>query len=144
MFKKCLDKYSGGPETIPNLKEDMLNLIQEKKIDVEGFVNFYELVEKNTGDSCLHSATKGNYYELVRYFILKGSNINKQNLDGDTPMHLAARNKNMKIIKLLLDYKAKLDIPNKDGEIAFDFFSFDMKKKFGLETKLIINPIKGR
>ena len=142
--KKCLDKYSGGPETIPNLKEDMLNLIQEKKIDVEGFVNFYELVEKNTGDSCLHSATKGNYYELVRYFILKGSNINKQNLDGDTPMHLAARNKNMKIIKLLLDYKAKLDIPNKDGEIAFDFFSFDMKKKFGLETKLIINPIKGR
>ena len=122
----------------------MLNLIQEKKIDVEGFVNFYELVEKNTGDSCLHSATKGNYYELVRYFILKGSNINKQNLDGDTPMHLAARNKNMKIIKLLLDYKAKLDIPNKDGEIAFDFFSFDMKKKFGLETKLIINPIKGR
>ena len=50
----------------------------------------------------------------------------------------------MKIIKLLLDYKAKLDIPNKDGEIAFDFFSFDMKKKFGLETKLIINPIKGR
>ena len=92
----------------------------------------------------MHSATKGNYYELVRYFILKGSNINKQNLDGDTPMHLAARNKNMKIIKLLLDYKAKLDIPNKDGEIAFDFFSFDMKKKFGLETKLIINPIKGR
>ena len=144
MFKKCLDKYSGGPETIPNLKEDIINLIQEKKIDVDGFVNFYELVEKKTGDSYLHNATKGNYYELVRYFILKGSNINKQNLDGDTPMHIAARNKNMKIIKLLLDNKAKLDIPNKEGEIAFDFFSFDMKKKFGLETKLIINPIKGR
>jgi hypothetical protein len=144
MFKKCLDKYSGGPETIPNLKEDMLNLIQEKKLDVEGLVNFYDLVEKKTGDSYLHIATKGNYFELVKYFILKGSDINKQNFDGDTPLHLAVRNKNMKIIKILLDHKAKLDIPNKEGEIPFDFFNFDMKKKFGLETKLIINPIKGR
>ena len=76
--------------------------------------------------------------------ILKGSDINKQNVDGDTPLHLAVRNKNMKIIKILLDHKAKLDIPNKEGEIPFDFFNFDMKKKFGLETKLIINPIKGR
>ena len=143
MFKKCLDKYSGGPQTIPNLKEDIINLIQEKKIDIKGFVNFYDLVEKKTGDSYLHNATKGNYFELVKYFVLKGSDINKQNLDGDTPMHIAARNKNMEIIKILLDYKAKLDIPNKEGKIAFDFFTFDMKKKFGLETKLIINPIKG-
>ena len=143
MFKRCLDKYSGGPSTIPDLKEDLANLVDEKKLDIEGFVNFYELVEKNTGDSYLHIATKGNYYELVKYFILKGSDINKQNLDGNTPMHIAARNKNMKIIKILLDFKAKLDIPNKEGEIPFDLFTFDMKKKFGLETRLIINPTKG-
>ena len=87
-------------------------------------------------------ATKGNYYELVKYFIDKGSDVNKQNFDKETPLHLAARNKNMKIIKILLDHKAKLDIPNKDGEIPFDLFTFDMKKKFGLETKLIINPTK--
>ena len=77
MFKKCLDKYSGGPSTISDLKEDLTNLVKEKKLDIEGFVNFYELVEKNTGDSYLHIATKGNYYELVRYFILKGSDINE-------------------------------------------------------------------
>ena len=142
MFKRCLDKYSGGPSSIPYLKEDLINLIKEKKLDVEGFVNFYELVEKNTGDSYLHLATKGNYFELVKYFIEKGSDVNKQNLEGNTPLHLAAGNKNMKIIKILLDYKAKLDIPNKSGEIPFDLFTFDMKKKFGLETKLIINPTK--
>ena len=142
MFKRCLDKYSGGPETIPNLKEDINKLIKENKLDAESFVNFYELVEKNTGDSYLHVATKGNYYELVKYFIDKGSDVNKQNFDKETPLHLAARNKNMKIIKILLDHKAKLDIPNKDGEIPFDLFTFDMKKKFGLETKLIINPTK--
>jgi len=143
MFKKCLDKYSGGPSTISDLKEDLTNLVKEKKLDIEGFVNFYELVEKNTGDSYLHIATKGNYYELVRYFILKGSDINKQNLEGNTPLHMAAKNKNMKIIKVLLDFKAKLDIPNKEGVIPFDLFTFDMKKKFGLETRLIINPTKG-
>ena len=142
MFKRCLDKYSGGPETIPNLKEDINKLIKENKLDAESFVNFYELVEKNTGDSYLHVATEGNYYELVKYFIEKGSDVNKQNYDKETPLHLAARNKNMKIIKILLDHKAKLDIPNKDGEIPFDLFTFDMKKKFGLETKLIINPTK--
>jgi hypothetical protein len=139
MFKRCLDKYSGGPETIPNLKEDTNKLIKENKLDAETFVNFYELVEKNTGDSYLHAATEGNYYELVKYFIEKGSDVNKQNFDKETPLHLAARNKNMKIIKILLDHKARLDIPNKDGEIPFDLFTFDMKKKFGLETKLIIS-----
>lgn len=143
MFKKCLDKYSGGPETIPNLKQDMDNLIKENKLDVEGFVNFYELVEKNTGNSYLHIATRGNYYELVKYFIEKGSDVNKKNCDGDTPLHMAARNKNMKIIKILIDHKAKLDIPNKEGEIPFDLFTFDMKKFLGLETRLIINPMKG-
>ncbi len=142
MFKRCLDKYSGGPSTIPTLKEDLTNLVKEKKLDYEGFVNFYDLVEKNTGDSYLHIATKGEYYELVRYFILKGSDVNKQNEEGNTPLHIAASKRNMKIIKILLDHKAKLDIPNKDGEIPFDLFNFNMKKKLGLETRLIINPTK--
>ena len=73
---------------------------------------------------------------------MKGSDVNKQNVDGDTPLHIAAGKRNMKIIKILLDHKAKLDIPNKLGEIPFDLFNFNMKKKLGLETRLIINPTK--
>ena len=143
MFKKCLDKYSGGPTTIPNLKEDSTKIFQEKKIDIKGFVDFYDLVDKNTGDSYLHIASRGNYYDLAKYFLEKGCDVNKQNLEGDTALHLAAGNKYMKLIKLLLDYKAKLDIPNKEGKIPFDLFTFAMKKTFGLETRLIINPTKG-
>ena len=30
MFKRCLDKYSGGPSTIPTLKEDLTDLVNEK------------------------------------------------------------------------------------------------------------------
>ena len=80
MFKKCLDKYSGGPETIPNLKQDMDNLIKENKLDVEGFVNFYELVEKNTGNSYLHIATRGNYYELVKKLFKNGKALEEKDI----------------------------------------------------------------
>jgi hypothetical protein len=43
-----------------------------------------------------------------------------------------------------LKNNARLDIPNNEGEIPFDLFSVEMKKKFGLEKLLIINPIKNK
>ena len=46
----------------------------------------------------------------------------------------------MEIIGILLDKKAKLNIPNNDGEIPFDYFTSDMKKQFGLDKVLVINP----
>jgi len=83
-----------------------------------------------------------NYPDLVKYFIDKGANINKKNNDGNTPLHIALKQKNMEIIGILLKNKAKLDIPNNDGDIPFEFFDSEMKKKFGLEKMLVINPAK--
>jgi hypothetical protein len=146
MLKKCLDKYSGGPEAIKFLKDEFSRNVKTrnniKNINTDGFVNFYELTEKNTGNSYLHLAILGDYPELVKYFIEKGADINKKNNEGDTPLHIAVRSKNNKIIKILLDNKAKLDIPNNEGEIPFDFFNNDMKKQYGLDKMLIINPTK--
>ena len=147
MLKKCLDKYSGGPEAIKYLKTESMKNIKtnsylNNNINTDGFVNFYELTEKNTGNSYLHLAVMGNYPELVKYFIDKGADINKKNGEGDTPLHIAARNKNNKIIEILLENKALLDVPNSEGEIPFDFFNNEMKKEFGLEKMLIINPTK--
>jgi ankyrin repeat protein len=85
---------------------------------------------------------EGDCPELIKYFIEKGANINKQNKDGQTPLHLALKNKNMEIIGILLDNKAKLNIPNNEGEIPFDYFTSDMKKQFGLEKTMVINPIR--
>ena len=50
----------------------------------------------------------------------------------------------MEIVGILLENKAKLDIPNNDGEIPFDLFTNEMKKNFGLEKLLIINPTKNK
>ena len=145
-FKQCFDKYSGGPEVLKFLNEQLENNKNDsyvrKFINTPGFVNFYELKEKDTGNSYVHLAVEGDCPELIKYFIEKGANINKQNKDGQTPLHLALKNKNMEIIGILLDNKAKLNIPNNEGEIPFDYFTSDMKKQFGLEKTMVINPIR--
>ena len=87
-------------------------------------------------------AAMEDYPEMVKYFIEKGANINMKNNDGNTPLHLALKNKHKKIIKLLMDNKSALDIPNNDGEIAFEYFTPEMKKEYGIDKILVINPIK--
>ena len=144
VFKKCFDKYSGGPEMLKlinsHLENSSKSLNNYNNMDISGYVNFYEIREKDTGNSYLHLAIEGNCPDLLKYFIEKGADINSQNNEGNTPLHLALKNKNMEIIKILLDKKAKLNIPNNDGEIPFDYFTSDMKKKFGLDKVLIISP----
>ena len=147
VVRKCLDKYSGGPEVIKYLNSIIGSNINNNNninnnIDTNGFVNFYDLTEKNTGNSYLHLVAEGNYPQLVKYFLEKGADINKKNKDGNTPLHLALQKQNMEIISILLENNAKLDIPNNEGEIPFDLFNNEMKKKFGLEKLLIINPTK--
>ena len=38
--------------------------------------------------------------------------------------------------------KAALDIPNSDGEIPFDYFTPEMKRDYGVDKILVINPTK--
>ena len=138
-LRKCYNKYSGGPTTIKYLKSyDDTDNSQKEPYSV----NYYNLVDSKTGNTFLHLAAMNNYPEFVKYFIVKGANINSKNNDGNTPLHLALKNKHNKIIKLLMDSKAALDIPNNDGDIAFEYFTPEMKKEFGIDKILIINPVK--
>ena len=89
-------------------------------------------------------ATQGNCPQLIKYFIEKGADINKKNEEGNTPLHIALKKNYLDIIGILLENKARLDVPNNEGEIPFDLFSNEMKKKFGLEKLLIINPTKNK
>ena len=79
---------------------------------------------------------------MAQYFIDKGANLNMQNKEGNTPLHLALKCKNNKVIKILMDNKAALDIPNKNGEIPFEYFTSEMKREYGIDTMLVINPAK--
>ena len=114
-INKCFTKYSGGPENIPFLN----GKFEEKNNDInlDKYVDFYKLEEKNTGNSYLHLATIDNYPILVEYFLEKGANVNAQNYDGDTPLHIALRNKNNEIIRFSIYMN-----PSKINDIQLNFF----------------------
>ena len=84
-------------------------------------------------------AVIGGYYDFVRYFLEKKSNVNMKNKEGNTPLHLALYNKkkNKKIIDILMEYNPRLDIKNNKDEIPYDLFTDEMKVKYGID-KLII------
>jgi hypothetical protein len=138
-INKCLAKYTGGPQNLQNLKCDSK---ENDEKDFEKFVDFYNLEEKKTGNSYLHLATIGNYPEIVQYFLEKGANVNKQNNYGDTALHIALKKRNMNIVKIIMNYKPALNIPNKDGIIAFELFSPQMKVDFHIDKIFIENPAK--
>ena len=102
-------------------------------------VNYYKLIQKKTGNSFLHLAVIGGYYDFAEYFLEKKSNVNMKNKEGNTPLHLALYNKkkNKKIIDILMEYNPRLDIKNNKDEIPYDLFTDEMKVKYGID-KLII------
>ncbi len=161
IIQKCFIKYSGGPTVLKmnkdknNINEDEnndTNNINKNKADIneeleeeignekknEDFVNYYKLIDKKTGNSFLHLAVIGGYDEFVRYFIEKKADINMRNYDGNTPLHLALINKDIKIIDILMKNNPKLDIPNNKGEIPFELFTDKMKEHYGIDKLLIV------
>lgn len=69
-----------------------------------------ELVEfvNNEFVSPLHSAISNNRLDIVISLVKYGANVNYQDLDGDTPLHLSAIHANHKIMEYLL-YHTKCD-----------------------------------
>ena len=151
IIRRCFINYSGGPSILnmkfyKKRKEESKNYELNKQNQDEGEitkkkegVNYYKLIQKKTGNSFLHLAVIGGYYDFVRYFLEKKSNVNMKNKEGNTPLHLALYNKkkNKKIIDILMEYNPRLDIKNNKDEIPYDLFTDEMKVKYGID-KLII------
>lgn len=56
--------------------------------------------------------------------------INKQDDNGDTALHIAARNGAKKCVKVLLSYNANPDIPNNVGKTAQEFiYEYEIQKQ---------------
>ena len=78
----------------------------------------------NTRDAVImHSKKKwpfnrctDRYTKIVKFLLNMGADVNLQNYDGDTPLHLAARYEMEYITKLLLHYNAGIHITNKKNE----------------------------
>ena len=52
--------------------------------------------------------------EMIKHLIVKGIDVNAVDCYGNTPLHYAARIKNVEIIEMLLEAKAEINKKNKD------------------------------
>lgn len=72
-------------------------------------------------DTWLIDAIKKQHHKSTMNLILSRVNTNDQCLStGDTPLHIAVRNGDLMLVKLLLAYEADPTIPNKEDETPLD------------------------
>lgn len=94
-------------------------LVNSGKIDIN--------VKNNDGDSPLHDACTASNYGLdldlskiylnvVEFLLESGADIDSINNDGFKPVHKAAEFKNLFIIKLLMEYGARIDESTPNGQ----------------------------
>jgi hypothetical protein len=99
-------------DVIPEVSED--GDLRNEPND-EGKIVTTEVSKPQLNGDLYNAVIKGNT-AAVEDLLNKGAELNFQDKDGDTPMHLAVTITNMEIIKLLLAHGAYIDQPNYDGE----------------------------
>ncbi|AOW09604.1 ankyrin repeat domain-containing protein [Flavobacterium gilvum] len=72
------------------------------------------------GQNVFHSlVTKAKQTEIINYFISKGADSNKADIDGNTPLMIAASNReNIEALSQLLPLTKNINAQNKKGESA--------------------------
>ena len=73
--------------------------------------------EQNTG---LHWAAFSGSMEIAELFLHAGCRVNSPNVHGDTPLHIAARQRHYQCTLLMLAHGANLYLRNKEGNLALD------------------------
>ena len=73
------------------------------------------------GVTILHTASKeNNEPEIIDLLVKSGANVNAQDAEGFTPLHMATIHGNLKIVKKLVDLEADVDIVTTDGKNAVE------------------------
>lgn len=76
--------------------------------------------ERDLNRTCLHQAVLSGSVMAVEFLLLNGVDINAQDANGYTALHLATERGNTAQAYLLLKNRAKHDIPAGNGKLALD------------------------
>lgn len=84
-------------------------------------------VSRNGGTILEDALSRSASLEVVKCLVENGLPINAQDIDGDTPLHIAVSKGNLAIIEYLLKQGAKLSLTNKQGETALHWAVHNLK-----------------
>ncbi|KAG1712158.1 Serine/threonine-protein phosphatase 6 regulatory ankyrin repeat subunit A [Nymphon striatum] len=118
---------------------------QGSEVCTEALLNHYgkHLVNvcDRKGRTLAHAATACENTDCLNLLIKNGADINKQDEAGLTPLMLAAKNGNVPVIELLLDYKAKISLSDNDENTALHYACLSKQEIGALALlKRIDNP----
>lgn len=108
------------------------------------------LIQAGADLTALHAVTKGTLLhfaknaEILELIVQSGKvNVNAQDKDGDTPLHIATREENFPCIQILLQAGAQIDIPNKYGVTPLKLYPLLAERKKSLRvTHQSVTPSK--
>ncbi|XP_076240814.1 protein fem-1 homolog C-like [Calliopsis andreniformis] len=129
-------------------------LVETGKTDPEKAITkqlVYELVKQDPRtmilkDTLLHLCVTKEYYyndpkciphlETIELLLKCGADVNAQNIERSTPLHIASHDRNFEnsVIKLLLDYGAHLDIADNWGQTPVELISSNSLNKVNLAS----------
>ena len=95
------------------------------------------------GVTVLHIASKeNNEPEIIDLLVKSGANVNAQDAEGFTPLHMAAIHGNLKIVKKLVDLEADVNIITTDGKNAAELahLNEELEIEEYLESKMASWP----
>ena len=104
----------------------------------------YDFQFKEIPDTTLlHIASEQiNEPEIIDLLVKFGANVNAQDAEGFTPLHMAAIHGNLKIVKKLVDLKADVNIATTDGKNAAELahLNEELEIEEYLESKMASLP----
>ena len=128
------DIYTTSPALVAAAKFGHLDIVK-RIVEIRGC----DIDIKNGfGNSALAMSARNGYEDITDYLIRNGSNINSQNLAGNTPIIFAVMGGHYKVFKKLLEAKADYSMKNSINQSAIDIAR---KKGFRNITELIYSEL---
>jgi ankyrin repeat protein len=76
----------------------------------------------------IHIAASRGWLREIGFLVINGANIESRNLNGETPLILAAKNNRLKVYQLLLQLGADPEIPDLRGRTAQSYLEKESEK----------------
>ena len=131
-----VDDLTATPIDPPSTTVISASMSNLAPISIGGSFSWKSQVQKHTP---LAVACKFGYYELTKYLVSKGANINFVDENGETPLHLAVKSGHLACADILLNPSAHIENLISNSAVA----TLECKEKICLWTPLFFCCVEG-